>query len=109
VSVFFPAGNRVEAGKTEGIVIAGFGAGTVAAAMVPAIKEARAKGIPVVVTAAPAGRIAPWSAVPGSPLEMERIGCIFAHNLTPQKARILLMLAMTRSHEISAIRKYFDN
>jgi len=96
------------AGKTQGVVIAGFGAGTVAAAMVAAIKEARAKGLPVVITGAPTGRVAPASASPGSPLEMRRIGCIFANNLTPQKARILLMLAMTRTRDSAELQQYFN-
>jgi len=96
------------AGKSEGVVIASFGSGTVAGSMVAAIKAARAKGLPVVITAAPTGRVAPASASPGSPLEMRRIGCVFSHNLTPQKARILLMLAMTRTRDAAELQNYFD-
>ena len=36
-------------------MIAAFGAGTVAGSMFEAIKEARAKGVPVVITGAPTG------------------------------------------------------
>lgn len=96
------------AGKTQGLVIAGFGAGTLASAMADAIKEARTKGLPVVITGAPTGRILPASATPGSVLMMQRLGCVLAHNLSPQKARILLMLAMTRSRQSSALQAYFD-
>lgn len=96
------------AGKTQGLVIAGFGGGTVAGAMVEAIKEARAKGLPVVITGAPTGRVLTASASPGSVLEMQRLGCVFAHNLSPQKARILLMLAMTLTQQTPALQAYFN-
>ena len=95
-------------GKTQGLVVAGFGAGTLASAMADAIKEARAKGMSVVITGAPTGRILQASATPGSVVMMQRLGCVLAHNLNPQKARILLMLAMTRSRETSALQAYFD-
>jgi L-asparaginase len=98
----------LSAGKTQGLVVAGFGGGTLASAMVDAITEARKKGLPVVITGAPTGRIHPASATPGSVLMMLRLGCLLAHNLSPQKARILLMLAMTRSRETSALQTYFD-
>ncbi|HUQ94600.1 MAG TPA: asparaginase [Bryobacteraceae bacterium] len=95
-------------GKTQGLVVAGFGGGTVAGSMFEAIKEARAKGLPVVITGAPTGRIYPSSASPGSVLMTRRIGCVLAHNLSPQKARILLMLAMTHTRQPSALQAYFD-
>jgi len=95
-------------GKTQGIVIAGFGAGTLASAMVDAIKEARAKGIPVVITGASTGRIVPASATPGSVVMMQRLGCVLAHNLNPQKARILLMLALTRTDRREDVRRMFE-
>jgi len=36
------------------------------------------------------------------------IGCVFADYLTPQKARILLMLAMMHTREPAALQAYFD-
>ena len=95
-------------GKTQGLVIAGFGGGTVAGAMTDAIKEAHGKGIPIVITGAPTGRVLPGSATPGSVVVMQRLGCVLAHNLSPQKARILLMLAMTHTRETAALQAYFD-
>jgi L-asparaginase len=99
----------VSSGKVQGLVIAGFGGGTVAGAMFDAIKEARAKGLPVVISSrVPTGRMFPSSASPGSVLMLQRIGCVLADNLTPQKARVLLMLALTRTREPAALQKYFD-
>jgi L-asparaginase len=93
----------------DGIVIAGLGLGSVPSAMVGAIKQAREKGVPVVVsTRVPTGRVFPLSANAGSAADLESIGCVLADNLSPQKARILLMLALTRTRDLSQLRAYFD-
>jgi L-asparaginase len=99
----------MSAGKTQGLVIAGFGGGTVAGSMFEAIKEARAKGLPVVITGAPTGRIIyPASASPGSVIMTKGTGCVFADYLSPQKARILLMLAMMQTRDPARLQAYFD-
>ena len=38
---------------------------------------------------------------------LEEAGMVAADNLNPQKARILLMLSLTRSQDISEIRRIF--
>jgi L-asparaginase len=94
----------------QGLVIAGLGLGGVPGAMFDAIQEARARGIPVVIsTRVPTGRVFSLSATKGSALTLKRIGCVLADNLSPQKARILLMLALTKSSEPETLQKYFDN
>jgi L-asparaginase len=94
----------------QGLVIAGLGLGGVPGAMFDAIQEARTRGIPVVIsTRVPTGRIFSSSAAKGSSLALKRIGCVLADNLSPQKARILLMLALTKSSEPETLQKYFDN
>ena len=40
--------------------------------------------------------------------EYDKMGMIPADTLNPQKARILLMLALTKTHELSEIRRMFD-
>ena len=35
--------------------------------------------------------------------------CPLADNLSPQKARILLMVALTRTHESIDLQRFFDN
>jgi L-asparaginase len=39
---------------------------------------------------------------------LEEAGMIAADNLNPQKARILLMLALTRTQEVADLRRMFD-
>ena len=100
----------VRDGSVQGIVIAGLGLGDVTALMFDAIQEARARGIPVVIsTRVPTGRIFPLGADKGGALNLKRIGCVLADNLSPQKARILLMLALTTTHDTGALQQYFDN
>jgi L-asparaginase len=97
-------------GAVQGLVIAGLGLGGVPGSMFDAIQEARARGIPVVIsTRVPTGRVFPLSANKGSALTLKQIGCVLADNLSPQKARILLMLALTKTREPEALQKYFDN
>jgi L-asparaginase len=45
----------------------------------------------------------------GSAFILKQIGCVLADNLNPQKARILLMLALTKTSDPDALQKYFDN
>jgi L-asparaginase len=51
------------------------------------------------------GRIVPLYTNNTTLLEM---GAIQADNLSPQKARVLLMAAMTRTRDVDALRAYFE-
>ncbi len=100
----------VRDGNVQGLVIAGLGLGGVTGLMFDPIQEARTRGIPVVIsTRVPTGRVFPLGASKGSALALKAIGCVLADNLSPQKARILLMLALTRAHDTEALQQYFDN
>jgi len=100
----------VNEGVVQGLVIAGLGLGNVPGSMFEEIQKARARGIPVVVsTRVPTGRVFPLSAAKGSALALKKIGCVLADNLSPQKARILLMLALTQGKDTAALQQYFDN
>ncbi len=93
----------------KGLVIAGLGLGTVPGPMFDAIREARSRGIAVAIsTRVPTGRVFPLSAAKGSALALRQIGCVLADNLSPQKTRVLLMLALTNSSDSRALQKYFD-
>ena len=90
----------------DGIVIAGLGLGHVTSKTLGAIREARVRGIPVVLsTRVYTGRIVPLYAINNELLDL---GCVVADNLTPQKARVLLMLALTRTRDPVALQTYFD-
>jgi L-asparaginase len=94
----------------QGFVVAGTGLGDVSESMFDAIQQARERGIPVVIsTRVPTGRVFPLGAANGSALSLKKIGCVLADDLSPQKARILLMLALTKTHDPGALQKYFDN
>lgn len=97
-------------GPLDGLVIAGTGLGNVGEAAFEAVKEARDKGIPVVVsTRVYTGRVIPLDAGKGRGITLKNIGCVLADNLSPQKARILLMLALTKTKTPEELQKYFDH
>jgi L-asparaginase type II len=95
-------GALIDASKAEGLVIAGFPTGSGTPAMDEAVKRVVAKGIPVVMThRGGMGRVTDTRAKEARPL-------IWGDNLTPQKARILLMLALTRTRAPAELQKIFD-
>ena len=88
--------------KAEGLVIAGFPTGSGTPAQDEAVKRVLAKGVPVVMTnRGGMGRVIDTRPVEGRPL-------IWGDNLTPQKARVLLMLALTRTREPRKLQKIFE-
>ena len=81
--------DAVRAHGSDGLVLAGFGAGTFPPAVLAAAESAVAGGMPVVLASrSSAGRVVM------TPRKAEQ-GFIVADNLMPQKARILLMLGLT--------------
>ena len=89
--------------KAEGLVIAGFPTGSGTPAQDAAVKRVIAKGVPVVITnRGGTGRVTETAARAG-----EKRPLIYGDNLTPQKARILLMLALTRTRDPAELQKIF--
>jgi len=96
----------LEQGKLDGLVVEGFGLGHITSGTLDAIKEVRRRGIPVILsTRVYTGRVVPLYA---RDVETQQIGCILADNLSAQKARVLLMLALTRTRDTQELQKYFD-
>jgi L-asparaginase len=92
----------VTQGHAEGLVIAGFPTGSGSPAMDEAVKRVTAKGIPVVMTnRGGMGRVIDTRASEGRPL-------IWGDNLTPVKARILLMLALTTTRDPLELQQIFQ-
>ena len=76
-------------------MIQGLGWGNVNLPMFAAIKEAIAKGVPVVITSrVPNGRVLPNYGFEGGGKTLEAAGAVMGNDLSPQKARILLMLLL---------------
>jgi L-asparaginase type II len=93
------------AGGTQGIVFAGTGGGglsRVEKAVVRSALESAAKSRPVLVRSSRtgSGRVVDLA-------ELDALGMIPADNLNPQKARILLMLALTRTRDPAEIRRMY--
>ena len=76
-------------------MIQGLGWGNVNLPMFAAIKEAIAKGVPVIITSrVPNGRVLPNYGFEGGGKTLEATGAVMGNDLSPQKARILLMLLL---------------
>ncbi len=96
-------------GQLDGLVVAGTGVGNVSSSMYEPIRKLRERKLPVVIsTRVHAGRVMPLYLTPGRGISLKEIGSVFADNLSPQKARILLMLAMTKTRDPAQLQKYFD-
>lgn len=90
--------DAVVAAGARGIVMAGVGRGGLAPAQTDALRRARARGVVVVVsTRTGSGRV---------PVERTD-GMIGSGDLNPQKARVLLTLALSRSTDRADVTSYF--
>ncbi|EPT8787717.1 type II asparaginase [Campylobacter jejuni] len=86
---------------TKGIVVAGSGAGSIHKNQKDVLKELLKKGLKVVVSSRV---VAGCVAMSDSD---EKLGFISAEDLNPQKARVLLMLALTKTSDPKKIQEYF--
>src|SRR6187200_905710 len=89
--------------KVDGIVIAGVGNGNFNKAYMDAVKRAVAAGIIVCrASRTPSGRV-----VLHDEINDDELGTIVSDDLTPQKARILLMLGLTKTKDKKQLQQYF--
>ncbi len=96
----------LEDGNLDGLVIAGLGLAHVSDPTLEALRAVRARGIPVVVSSRVlTGRIVGLYA---NNVDLLSIGAVQADNLSPQKARVLLMVAMTKTTDTEELRSYFN-
>jgi L-asparaginase len=85
-----------------GIVIAGFPTGSATPVMDDTIRKVAGRGVPVVMTnRGGMGRVIDKRAKEARPL-------IFGDNLTPVKARVLLMLGLTTTRDPAALQEIFE-
>ena len=92
------------AGGAKGIVIAGVGNGNMNKASVDAAAAAVKKGVVVVRSS----RVATGLVGRNVELEDDKLGFIASDELNPQKARILLSLALLKGQDAKAIQQMFS-
>lgn len=92
----------------DGLVIEGYGRGNVPAAIVPGIERVLRRGIPVVVASrVQAGRTLGVYAVEGGAEPLRSLGVILSGELSSQKARLKLLLALGLTRDMSALAEHF--
>ena len=92
----------------KGIVIQALGAGNVNSTLFVAIREAIEAGVKVVIASrVPKGRVQPIYGYQGGGQSLAEIGAVFADDLSPQKARILLMLALQEDLDRVSLQHLF--
>ena len=96
-------------GPVDGLVVDAAGAGNIATPLFHAVREAREAGVAVVITSRThGGRVLPLYAGGGGGTTLHELGCVFADNLSAQKARVLLMAALTRTRDPEELRRLFE-
>ena len=89
--------------KVDGIVIAGVGNGNFNKAYMDAVKRAVAAGVVVCrASRTPSGRV-----VLHDEINDDELGTIVSDDLNPQKARILLMLGLTKTKNKKQLQEFF--
>lgn len=97
------------AAGASGLVITAVGAGNVNDALFQGILRALSMGIPVVIASrVPYGEVRPVYAYSGGGIALLRAGAIFARDLNPQKARVLLMAGLGAGMAPPALSALFN-
>ncbi len=93
----------------KGIVVEGFGRGNVPPAVVPGIEAALAAGIPVVLTTrVHGGRVLDVYGYEGGVIPLKNMGVLLAGEMSGQKARLKLMLALGLAADAADLARYFE-
>jgi len=87
----------------KGIVQAGVGNGSLADAVKPALIEARKKGVIIVRSS----RVGSGPVARNGEANDDELDFVASDTLNPQKARILLMLALTKTNDTKEIQRMF--
>jgi L-asparaginase len=87
----------------KGIVLAGVGDGNTTDAALAALQEAAKKGIAVVRSSRTGSGIVDRNVE----VNDDKFGFIAAKELNPQKARVLLMVGLTKTKDINKLQEYF--
>lgn len=95
---------------TKGLIIEAMGRGNIPPNMIDGIKRAIEKQIPVIIVSrCPMGRVLDSYGYEGGGKMLRNLGAIFGGDLNGQKARIKLMLALSKTNDINEIRSLFED
>ncbi|MGA8890274.1 MAG: type II asparaginase [Anaeromyxobacteraceae bacterium] len=92
------------AAGAKGIVLAGVGDGNGTDPLIQALAAAAKKGVVVVRSS----RVGSGTVARNVELDDDKLGFVAAQELNPQKARVLLQQALTRTKDVAQVQKYFD-
>ncbi|WP_027171993.1 asparaginase [Methylobacterium sp. 10] len=100
--------HAVESGA-DAVVLAAYGFGNVNDALHDAVVEAAARGVVVIVASLLAnGRALPVYGFKGGGQTLREAGAVFADDLSPDKARVLALLALPITRERAALQAFYD-
>jgi len=92
------------AAGAKGLVLAGVGDGNGTQALIDALSAASKKGVVVVRSS----RTNSGAVARNVELDDDKLGFVAAQELNPQKARVLLQLALTKTSDCARIQKMFE-
>lgn len=92
----------VDAGA-KAIIVAGVGDGNVSKEVLQKLAQARKSGVVIVRSS----RVGGGAVIANSEINDDELDFVVADNLNPQKARILTMLALTKTTDVKKIREMF--
>lgn len=94
----------------KGLIIEAMGRGNIPPLMVDGVKRAIERGVPVVlVSRCFQGRVLDSYGYPGGGKTLRKLGVIYGDNLPGQKARIKLMLALSKTNNMEEIKRIFES
>ena len=96
--------NAAAAAGARGLVIAGVGNGNMTQAAVTALAAQAKKG----VVSVRSSRVATGQVGRNVELDDDKLGFVASLGLNPQKSRVLLRLALTKTSDLKQIQRYFD-
>ena len=88
----------------QGLVIAGVGNGNMTKEALDAVSKHAKKGIVIVRSS----RVATGQVGRNVEVDDDKLGLVASLGLNPQKSRVLLRLALTKTHDLKQIQRYFD-
>lgn len=88
--------------KNDGLIIAASGNGSISDDVLPILENRKSKCVVVRGSRCASGIVTP------NPVNDKKLHMVSSGNLTPQKARVLLMMALTLTNDVNKIQEIFN-